>query len=289
MQLLTFANIKIDLVDLPMGSSTDNATAEAFDTSWNNLPPGSVYTFSQFEDWLLPHSLETLRGKSVLELGCGNGSLLVHMARWKPSRIVGVDLGSSVEAARKNMQQTGFKNFEIVQSDLHDFCDRGFDFVYCIGVLHHLMDPHAGFTCVIDNVKPGGWFHCWVYGYEGNAVVRTLVEPLRRVCSRLPWWVTKYCVAAPMAVPFFVYAKLASALPAGARSLPMYEYSRWISKCGFPYFRHIAFDQLVTPKTAYIRRATVEGWIKANARIVTESVYIEVRNGNSWKFGGRVR
>src|SRR4030095_10316289 len=116
-----------------------------------------------------------------------------------PSKIVGVDLGSSVEAAMRNMAQTGFQNYEIVNDDLHDFRDCGFDFVYCIGVLHHLLEPHAGFTSVIDHVKPGGWFHCCVYAHEGNEIVRTLVEPLRRLCTRFPWWFTKYLAATPLA------------------------------------------------------------------------------------------
>jgi SAM-dependent methyltransferase len=272
-----------------MNVSVDQATADAFARSWNNLPAGSVYTFPQFEEWLRPRSAAALRGKSVLELGCGNGSLLVHLVRWRPSRVVGVDLGASVVSARENLRRTGFAGAEIVQADLQDFREGGFDFVYCIGVLHHLQDPQAGFRSVIDNVKPGGWFHCWVYGYEGNAIVRLVVEPFRRVCCRLPWWFTRYVVAAPLAAPFFFYSKFLRALPLVVSSaFPLHRYARSISQNGFRFFRHVAFDQLVSPHTAYIRKQTIEDWLKADARIVPGSIYIEQRNGNSWKFGGRV-
>ena len=39
----------------------DLKTADAFATSWNNLPPGSVYTRAQFEDWFAPHDAHAYR------------------------------------------------------------------------------------------------------------------------------------------------------------------------------------------------------------------------------------
>jgi tRNA G46 methylase TrmB len=89
----------------------DIKTAEAFATSWNNLPGGSVYTFDQFEDWFAPLQKSDFKGKEVLELGCGNASLLVHATQWEPSNLVGIDLGESIVSANQNMSQTGFKNY----------------------------------------------------------------------------------------------------------------------------------------------------------------------------------
>ncbi|MEY2508017.1 MAG: hypothetical protein QOH01_2346 [Verrucomicrobiota bacterium] len=269
--------------------SLDTATAEAFATSWNNLPPGSVYSRPQFEEWFAPLTEEDVNGKSVLELGCGNGSLLVHVARWHPTRLVGVDLGASVSSAQKNMEAAGCPECEIVKCDLTAFKSGGFDVVYSIGVLHHLKEPAEGFASVIENTRPGGQFHCWVYAREGNAVVRYFVDPIRKIASRLPWWITKYLIATPLAVPFYFYAKLLRAfrgLPF-LRKAPLYAYSLWIAQRDFLFFRHVAFDQLVTPQTAYIDRARVESWLKHPA-IDPESTYVIFRNGNSWKFGGRV-
>lgn len=268
----------------------DQATAEAFAKSWTHLPSGSIYTFEQFTDWLAPITQKEIEGKSVLELGCGNGSLLVHLVKWQPSQITGVDLGSSTEAALRNMRQTSYQNYEIVQADLTAFSSGGFDVVFCIGVLHHLKNPGKGFASVLENVKPGGRFHCWVYACEGNEVVIRLVDPIRRITSRLPWRMTKYLIAAPLAALYFVYAKCLRALQRirSARKAPLFEYSLWIAQRPYSFFHHVAFDQLIAPRTAYIDKHTVESWL-THPRVAPESSYILFRNGNSWKVGGRVQ
>jgi len=270
------------------GSRPDAATAQAFATSWNNLPQGSVYTPEQVEDWFAPIQPGDFAGKTVLELGCGNGSLLVHVLGWNPEFVEGVDLGDSVNSARRNAGRTGRAGWKVTQGDLVTFQSKGSDLVYSIGVLHHLKDPHAGFQAVLRNVSPGGRFHCWVYAKEGNLVVRLLVEPLRRIFSRFPWWFTKYLVATPLAVPFYLYGKAVALLGDNAlgNAFPLASYMRWIAKREFSFFRHVAFDQLVTPQTCYIDRATVENWLKADHRI--GDTYMIFRNGNSWKFGGRL-
>jgi len=273
-----------------MTIENDNETAAAFATSWNNLPGGSVYDVEQFLDWFDPLDKRDIEGKSVLELGCGNGSLMVHMCSWNPSQLVGVDLGDSVDSCRKNLSTTGFKNYSVVKGDLVDFNEGGFDVVYSIGVLHHLKSPRTGFDSVVQNTKSGGHFHCWVYAKEGNGLVIAIVEPIRKIASKLPWWITKYLIATPMAVPFFCYGKIVDNVPFLSRFktyLPLYSYMRWIGSKPYSFYRHVAFDQLVTPQTVYLSKYEIEEWLSSSTSVSDESVYCIYRNGNSWKFGGR--
>ncbi len=162
--------------------------------------------------------------------------------------------------------------------------------MYCIGVLHHLKDPKKGFDAVIANTKKGGRFHCWVYAEEGNSLVIHVVDPIRRLTSRLPWWLVKYGFATTLVAPYYLYAKAVSALKGLplAKNLPLYEYSLWIARREFAFFRHVAFDQLVTPRTAYIPRHAIEDWLRSSSAVDQSSTYITMRNGNSWKFGGRI-
>ena len=240
--------------------SDDNKTANAFASSWNNLPEGSVYTKEQFEDWIAPLNRSDVEDKNVTELGCGNASLLVHIARWNPSRLIGVDLGDSVKSARRNLEVFKNKGYDIIQSDLIEYTGDLSDVTYCIGVLHHLRNPKSGFDSVVRNTKSGGKFHCWVYAYEGNFLIRYIVDPLRLIVNNLPWWVTKYIIATPLALPFYLYSKVLFRFKYinFFAKLPLYHYSIWIASREFLFYRHVAFDQLVTPKTTYIKRSTIE-------------------------------
>lgn len=268
----------------------DKKTADAFATSWNNLPEGSVYTTEQFEDWMAPLQKKDIEGKRVLELGCGNASLMTHMVRWNPYYLEGVDLGDSVLSAENNLRKTNYKNWKVVKADLTEYRSEGFDVVYCIGVIHHLKDQQKGFESVIKNTKKGGRFHVWVYAREGNNTVVYLVDPIRKIASRLPWWFTKYFLAAPLVFPYYLYAKFLSLFKENSiiEKLPLYKYSLWIAKREFAFFRHVAFDQLVTPRTAYIKKETIEKWLNSYPEIDSKSTYIIMRNGNSWKFGGEI-
>ncbi len=235
-----------------------------------------------------PITQSDVAGKRVLELGCGNASLMTHMAGWNPSYLEGVDLGDSVLSAEKNL--ANFKNWKITKADLTEYRSEGFDIVYCIGVIHHLKDPQKGFESLIKNTKKGGRFHGWVYAREGNGLIVYIVDPIRKIVSRLPWWFTKYFVATPLVIPYYIYAKIISVFRniSVVKKLPLYEYSLWISKREFGFFRHVAFDQLVTPQTAYIKKEIIENWLASYPEIDKNNTYIIMRNGNSWKFGGKI-
>ncbi|HYM60530.1 MAG TPA: class I SAM-dependent methyltransferase [Thermoanaerobaculia bacterium] len=269
----------------------DQATAEAFATSWNTVGSGSVYTREQFLDWMAPLDPADFAGRDVLELGFGNGSLLLHMGSFAPRRLAGIELGDTIDATRRNLAHLPAGMLDLRRGDLTRADLGTFDLVYCIGVLQHLGEPRAGFDAVLRHTKPGGAFHCWVYACEGNAVIRWIVDPVRRIASRLPWWLTKYAIALPLVIPYFLYAKLIAAIGRTAargllRRLPLYDYSLWIAKREFRFFHHVAFDQLVTPRTAYFPRATIDDWLRDPA-VDPATTYVIFRNGNSWKFGGR--
>ena len=184
------------------------------------------------------------------------------------------------------------RNVHVVQGDLLRLPFRtaaeggGFDLVYSIGVLHHLPDPHKGFRTLTEYVRPGGTIAVWVYGYENNGFVRNVVEPIRRLSTRMPPSVLRG-LAWPLALGFHglakgVYRPLSGT--AAERILPLDAYMTSVARYGFRQNYTIVFDQLVAPTAAYIRGAEIEEWFGDSG---LEDVRITNRHGNSWRGQGR--
>lgn len=93
--------------------------------------------------------------------------------------------------------------------------------------------------------------------------MRRFVDPVRKVVSAWLWWLVKYGVATPLAIPFFIYTKVLSLFSRKIASwLPLYDYSAWIAARDFDFFRHVAFDQLVTPQTTYLKKKVIQTWLE---------------------------
>src|SRR5581483_5429399 len=88
------------------------------------------------------------------------------------------------------------------------FPKGAYDFVYCLGVLHHLPDPEQGLRECVSYLRRGGAFLVYLYyDLEGRSFTyRTAfraISLLRAVISRLPFGLRNTaCDAA--AVSFYV-------------------------------------------------------------------------------------
>jgi len=60
------------------------------------------------------------------------------------------------------------------------------DYVFSIGVLHHIPDPGPVINTAFESLRPGGKMLVWLYGLEGNELYLRFVKPLRTVTTRLP-------------------------------------------------------------------------------------------------------
>jgi SAM-dependent methyltransferase len=245
---------------------------------------------AQFLDWLAPIGREFFEGKRVLDAGCGNGRHAYLAASFGAREVVGLDLSGAVDAARHNVLR--FDNVEIVQGDLLRPPFRtaaeggGFDLVYSIGVLHHLPDPHAGFVSLTRFVRPEGSIAIWVYGHENNGLVRHVVEPIRRVSTRVPTPLLRF-MAWPLAVGFHGAARLVYRPLHGTavgNALPLHDYLASVSDFSFRQNYGIVFDQLSAPTAAYLKESDLTGWLRESG---LSDVHLSHRHGNSWRARGR--
>lgn len=108
---------------------------------------------------------EELRGKLILDVGCGMGRFAEVATRWG-ARVVGIDLSLACEVAAHNM---GDRDFVALQADVMNlpFAPESFDLIYSIGVLHHTPDCEQAFKVLPHYLKPGGTIAIWLYsGYN---------------------------------------------------------------------------------------------------------------------------
>ncbi|HUS96846.1 MAG TPA: class I SAM-dependent methyltransferase, partial [Hyphomicrobiaceae bacterium] len=117
---------------------------------------------------------------NVLVAGCGTGqhAAQLSIAYGSRARITGVDLSrSSLAYGERTCRQLGLERIEFVHGDLLDIgaLEQSFDIVECVGVLHHMADPFAGWRELVKVLRPGGLMFIGVY----SAIARQEIAALR--------------------------------------------------------------------------------------------------------------
>lgn len=262
-------------------------TAAAFGYEWTRYRELAERYRQQFLDWIRPVDPGFLKGRTVLEGGCGKGRHTAVVAELGARAIVAIDLSDAVDAAFENTRH--LPNVHIVQADLNHLpVRRVFDYAFSIGVLHHMPDPERGFRALVSRLVPGGAISTWVYGREGNGWIVHLVSPVReRVTTRLPHAFLD-ALSGVLTVPLFLATRFLygpSRSTAFGKRLPYAPYLGYIAPFPFREQRSIVFDHLVAPIAFYMRRDEVAGWFE---RAGLTAVRIEHHNANSWRGYGVV-
>lgn len=144
----------------------------------------SESTFMQKTGW----KPEDVRGRLVLDVGCGMGRFADVVVRWG-GRVVGVDLSFAVDSAQANLGATGA--FQAIQASVFDLPFRAdsFDLIYSLGVLHHTPDTRRAFFALPPLLRHSGQIAIWVYSlhsYPADGMEERRDRMLRRLTTRMP-------------------------------------------------------------------------------------------------------
>ena len=272
-------------------TAVEEKTAAAFGWEWQEFVELHDQYEAQFLDWIHPLQPAYFHDKVVLDAGSGIGRHTYHAARYGAREVIGLDLSAAVETAYANTGR--MPNVHIVQGSIYSppfkrsAAGGPFDFIYSIGVLHHLPDPAAGFRSLVRFLQPDGAIFAWVYGHENNAIVHRFINPVRKTfTSRLPHSFLPV-IAWPLSVVLQavvkgVYRPLRNT--AVFRALPSHAYLYSLSAFGFRQNYSIVLDHLIAPVAFYLKRDEFQEWFRAAA---LEEVEISWRNQNSWRGFGR--
>ena len=171
----------------PISDATSLRVAGQYEASpyprWKSLhisTPGSLKTtLSRFFE---PSRLTFMDGDfDVLIAGAGTGkhALQAASAYGPRAKLLATDLSAaSLGYAASAARRLKITNVEWLVADILDLdrAGRRFDIIECVGVLHHMADPWAGWRKLLDCLKPDGLMCIGLY----SAVSRTNIAALRK-------------------------------------------------------------------------------------------------------------
>lgn len=114
-------------------------------------------------------NLKNIKGKRVLELGCGLGTDAIQFAK-AGAQVVCIDLTeNSLNLCRKNFAVHGLSgefyqgNIEELTKILPESYYNSFDLIYSFGVIHHTPNPSNVFKEIPLFLKENGELRCMLY------------------------------------------------------------------------------------------------------------------------------
>lgn len=169
----------------PVADDTSRRVARQYEASpyprWKSLrisTPGSMK--SSLARFIDPARLVFMDGAfDVLIAGAGTGkqALQAASAYGPQARLLAMDLSApSLGYASSAAKRYGASNVEFVIADILDLdrLDRQFDIIECVGVLHHMADPWAGWRKLLARLKPGGLMYIGLYSAVSRANILAL-------------------------------------------------------------------------------------------------------------------
>jgi 2-polyprenyl-6-hydroxyphenyl methylase/3-demethylubiquinone-9 3-methyltransferase len=103
--------------------------------------------------------IASLKGKKVLDVGCGGGILSESM-HFKGAKVTGIDLGEkALNVAKLHQLESGaMVDYQMIAVEaLAEKSPQTFDVVTCMEMLEHVPDPSAIVDAVSKLVKPNGF------------------------------------------------------------------------------------------------------------------------------------
>ena len=160
------------------GRDDPQASVEGSSRAWESLAPDYERARSRADsldtlvEWPAQRELlGDVRGRSILDLGCGNGSKLAELVRDGASRCVGVDTaGKFLDASPAGL--------ELVRGDLSDLdsvpelADRLFDRILFLQSFGYARDPVATLRAARDRLNEDGF------------ILLTRTQPIRYAVER---------------------------------------------------------------------------------------------------------
>ncbi|HEX8747865.1 MAG TPA: methyltransferase domain-containing protein [Pyrinomonadaceae bacterium] len=269
--------------------SKQRETARSFGYEWQAfseiLPEDYEKNFRWYFERFSP---DDFKGKRVLDAGCGTGRHTYYTSK-TAREVIAMDLSQAIEVAARNNR--AHANAHFVQADIYrpPFPPDSFDFIYSLGVLHHLPDPEKGFRSLLKLLRRGGFMNIYLYwNLEGEAAWRRVllgvVTGARRITTRMPHKLLKkvsWVLAAGFEVAFVTPARILGRFDSTqklADRVPLGHYRKY----SFRVLHTDQFDRFSAPIENRYGSAEVAAWFERAG--LTD---VKILGGQGWRASGR--
>ncbi len=124
--------------------------------SWRRSSLGEIT--ETLERQLILGMTGRLNGLSVLDVGCGDGTLALAASQYGPHRVAGCDPDAHMVACAYTQatREGRHIDFAVARSQILPYADETFDVVTCVTVLTFIADPEVALREMSRVLRPGG-------------------------------------------------------------------------------------------------------------------------------------
>lgn len=131
-------------------------------------------------------SAADLKNSYVAEIGSGTGRIVNMLLEFGVNKIIAIEPSEGFDILKKNTFNHS-KKIEYLKCTGEEIpSNLNLDYIFSIGVLHHIKDPYPVVKAAYESLKSGGKMLVWLYGHENNRIYLKFIMPIRRITTRLP-------------------------------------------------------------------------------------------------------
>lgn len=147
-------------------SNVDEAVVNDFGNEWTRFDQSSLSeeeVSGIFKDYFRIFPWDSLPPEAVgADVGCGSGRW-ARLVAPRVGHLHCVEPSNAIRVARRNLTQHPNVSFHQETVGNLPFAADSLDFVYSLGVLHHVPDTQAAIQACVDVLKPGAVLLLYLY------------------------------------------------------------------------------------------------------------------------------
>jgi SAM-dependent methyltransferase len=188
-----------------------------------------------------------IKKKKIAEVGSGCGRIIHMLSKFNPSELHAIEPSEGMDVLKRNCLH--IKNLITHNKKGDEFEIENLDYVFSLGVIHHILNPHSVLVNIRKSLGENGKFIIWVYGRENNFFYLAFYKAICGLTKALPNFIVdkiSYLLNV-LLVPYIFFCKFFK--------LPLRDYFlKVFAPCGWEKRKYIIFDQLNPEYAKYYRK-----------------------------------